>query len=184
MGKYNNLNEQEMKKIILSILLSLSLACCSNKNTPSEKEININELKEPLIEANKKMAKNESEIINRYIARHHLVMKETGTGLRYWIDEKGSGEKAKNGQLAKVNFKVWLLDGTLCYSSEKTGAKEFLIGQDNVVSGLHEGIAYMRVGGKAKFIIPSHLAYGLIGDDDKIPFHATIIYDIELLSLR
>ena len=42
---------------------------------------------------------------------------------------------------------------------------------------------YMKEGDKAKLILPSHLAYGLIGDQNKIPQKATIIYDIELLEL-
>ena len=55
---------------------------------------------------------------------------------------------------------------------------------DNVETGLHEGIKYMKVGEKAKMILPSHLAHGLIGDSKKIPPRSTIVYDIELLDLK
>jgi FKBP-type peptidyl-prolyl cis-trans isomerase len=52
-----------------------------------------------------------------------------------------------------------------------------------VESGLEEGILLLQEGDKARFIMPPHLAHGLIGDRDKIPARATIIYDLELVSL-
>ena len=53
---------------------------------------------------------------------------------------------------------------------------------DYIESGLHEGISYMKEGDRAKIIIPSYLAHGLIGDLDKMPPLATIIYDIRLIK--
>ena len=41
----------------------------------------------------------------------------------------------------------------------------------------------MKVGDKAKFIIPSHLAFGLLGDENKIPKRATLVYDVELIDV-
>jgi FKBP-type peptidyl-prolyl cis-trans isomerase FkpA len=152
----------------------------SRKNLPRK----IEDMKEPLMEVNKNLIKADDEKINRYIERHGLEMSKSGTGLRYKIFGLGSGENAKTGQFAKVDYKVSLLDGTTCYTSTEKGPEDFLIGMDNVESGLHEGITYMKVGQKAKFILPPHLAHGLIGDKDKIPARAVIVYDIELLSLR
>jgi FKBP-type peptidyl-prolyl cis-trans isomerase len=83
-----------------------------------------------------------------------------------------------------IDYSVSLLDGTECYSSKSTGPQEFRIGQDNVESGLHEAILLMKVGDKARFILPPHLAHGLIGDQNKIPAMSTIIYDVELKALR
>jgi FKBP-type peptidyl-prolyl cis-trans isomerase len=128
--------------------------------------------------------KQESDEIDRYVEHKKWTMTTTGTGLRYMITKKGNGELAKPLQRAKVNYKISLLDGTVCYTSDSTGAKEFKIAQDNVESGLHEGIQYMHVGDKATFILPSHLAHGLVGDASKIPSHASVVYELELLSLN
>ncbi len=109
----------------------------------------------------------------------------TGTGLRYMITKRGDGkELAQVGQTARVAYKVSLLDGTVCYSSEKTGPEDIAIGKDNTESGLHEGMQYMHVGDEAVFILPSHLAAHLLGDGNKIPAKASVIYNIKLLSLR
>ena len=175
-----------MKTIYLFLSLVFFLPSCSDNHKKTTKNTNIQgkEFQDKLIEANKMYVKKESDEIDQYVKRRGLQMSTTGTGLRYVITQKGTGVIAMPEQRAKVNFKISLLDGTLCYSSDSTGAKEFLIGHDNVESGLHEGIQYLHVGDKAIFILPSHLAHGLIGDESKIPPHASVRYDIELLSLK
>ena len=60
----------------------------------------------------------------------------------------------------------------------------FTVGKGEVISGLEEGILLLHIGDKAKFIIPSHLAYGLLGDDNEIPTKATLIYDIEVVQKK
>lgn len=175
-----------MKTIYLFLPLAFILHSCSDNHKKTTKNTNIQskEFQDKLIEANKMYVKKESDEIDQYVKHRGLQMTTTGTGLRYVITQNGTGAIAMPQQRAKVNFKISLLNGTLCYSSDSTGAKEFLIGHDNVESGLHEGIQFMHVGDKAIFILPSHLAHGLIGDESRIPPHASVRYDIELLSLK
>jgi FKBP-type peptidyl-prolyl cis-trans isomerase len=128
--------------------------------------------------------KQESDEIDQYVRHRGWNMITTGTGLRYMITYNGGGAPAKFEQIAKVNYKISLLNGQVCYTSDSLGPKEFVIGADNVESGLHEGIQYMHVGDKATLILPSHLAHGLIGDETKIPAKASVIYELELLSVK
>lgn len=170
----------------LSCLFCLSMAfllSCGDEQKPA-REIQPQDIREPLIRTNKRSVRKEADEIDQYIKYRGWEMKATGTGLRYMIYEKGSGEQANVGMLAKVNYKISLLDGTVCYTSDETGPKEILIGQDHVESGLHEALALMKRGDKAVFILPSHLAHGLLGDADKIPPQSSVIYDIELIALR
>lgn len=168
--------------IVYILLISSILLACRNNHT--KKNIDSNSLKESLIDANKKYVKRESDEINQYIKKRGWEMNASGTGLRYMIYEKTNGKQAAFGLLAKINYKISLLDGTECYSSSKSGPKEFMIGQDQIESGIHEGILLLKTGEKAVFILPSHLAHGLMGDDNKIPARSTIVYDVELVSLR
>lgn len=171
--------------IVLVFILAVTFSDCSENSGNNRKNKSKEaDLKNSLLIANKSLVKKDDEKIRMYIARHNMTMQESGTGLRYYIYGKGRGEKARTGQRALVDYKLKLLDGTLCYSSKEKGPEEFLIGQDNVESGLHEGITYMKVGEKGVFILPPHLAHGLLGDENKIPSRAILVYDIELLSLR
>lgn len=142
------------------------------------------EIKKQLVGANHGLVEKESAEIDAYAQRKGWKMITSGTGLRHEVLKNGVGEPAKVGQFAKVNYKVFLMDGTLCYSSEKDGAKEFKVGEDYVESGLHEGIQFMNVGCKMRFILPSYLAHGLTGDNDKIPAMSSVVYEVELISLR
>jgi len=176
-----------LRIITISLCLFYIFLCSCSQNHPQktkQPDYNSKEFKDKLIEANKMYVKRESDEIDQYVAHKGWQMTTTGTGLRYMIIEKGTGELAKPEQFAKVKYKISLLDGKVCYSSDSTGAREFKISHDNVESGLHEGIQYLRVGDKAKFILPSHLAHGLIGDESKIPPKSSVVYDIDLLSLR
>jgi FKBP-type peptidyl-prolyl cis-trans isomerase FkpA len=169
--------------ILLASLLVLMFSCHTEQKKqtplPSEKQI-----KKPMENVNKYLVKSEDEEINDFISRYNWKMTKTSTGLRYMIYRNGNGEKAVTGKIAKIDYEVKLINGTLVYSSKQEGTKEFEIGKSNAESGLQEGVLLMKVGDKAKLIIPSHLAYGLHGDENKIPKRATLIYDVELLGIR
>ncbi|MEI6747621.1 MAG: FKBP-type peptidyl-prolyl cis-trans isomerase [Bacteroidales bacterium] len=171
-------------------LFFVSTTCCSlisgcgERPAPEQMQKNTSYTSEPLINANKKAVHAEDEHIRDYIKRMGWQMKQTGTGLRYSIFLEGNGEQAINGKIAKIEFECRLISGEICYSSQRTGPKEFKIGSGGVESGLEEGILLLHVGDKAKFILPSHLAFGLIGDQDKIPGKSTLVYDVHLLGLN
>lgn len=170
--------------ILLALLMSALGACTGNQSSKKESNRDAASLEESLIKANKHAVKAENEQIDRFVERYNWTMQKTGSGLRYNIYENGKGEKAQAGKIATLKFEVRLISGDLIYSSDKDGLKEFLIGRGGVESGLEEGILLLRVGDRAKFIIPSHLGFGLLGDQDKVPPKSTLIYDIELLSLN
>jgi FKBP-type peptidyl-prolyl cis-trans isomerase len=141
--------------------------------------------KEQLMDANKVDTRRESDEIEACIKHHGWEMEGSGTGLRYmFISRSVKGDSARSGQLAKVAYKVFLLNGTECYSSDKDGLKEFRIGQDHVESGIHEMVQMMKTGDKVRFVLASARAHGLLGDGDKIPPRAPVLYEMELISLK
>jgi FKBP-type peptidyl-prolyl cis-trans isomerase FkpA len=172
-----------MRRIVLFAVLILAFGCKhEGRQKPAQSDID-SKLKETLIKANQKILLTEDEQINNLIDRYGWKMEETGTGLRYFIYKKGDGAAARKGQKVKINYSVRLISGDLIYTSDKTGPKIFTIGSGGVESGLEEAILLMHKGDKAKLIIPSHLAFGLVGDEDKIPPKASLIYDVEILEL-
>lgn len=166
------------------LFLYLILVACAEDKPNQEAVVMQKNYVEPLIKVNKKLIEKESRDIDNWLKRHEVIAENTGTGLRFAVIKKGNGNLAKLGQLATINYKLSLLDGTLCYDSKKSGPETFLIGQDHVESGLHEGIQKMHVGDKCLLIMPPHLAHGLLGDDKKIPPLSCIVYEIELLQIK
>ncbi|MGB0897293.1 MAG: peptidylprolyl isomerase [Flavobacteriaceae bacterium] len=110
---------------------------------------------------------------------------KTDSGLRYQILQKGTGVKAAKGKQVSVHYKGQLSDGTVFDSSYKRKEPiDFQLGVGQVISGWDEGISLLNVGDKARFVIPSHLAYGERGAGGVIPPGATLIFDVELMAVN
>src|SRR5690606_24663629 len=110
---------------------------------------------------------------------------KTASGLRYKFIQKGDGKKAEKGRTVAVHYSGSLENGKVfdnSYSRKKP--IEFPLGMGNVIEGWDEGIALLRVGDKARFVIPSHLGYGERGAGGVIPPNATLIFDVELMDVK
>ena len=165
----------------LSLVALLSASCGEPEKGPDTvPEWN----QERSTKMNKDFAVEEDLNIRLYLSRHEgWHVESTGSGLRYIRMKEGKGPQAKAGQEAKVQYVVTLLDGTECYRTKADELEIFKIDKSTIETGIQEGIKKMHVGEKAKLIIPSHLAHGLIGDLDRIPPLTQIVVDIELFEL-
>ena len=109
---------------------------------------------------------------------------ETLSGLQYIITKEGNGVKPQASEMVSVHYEGRLVDGTVFDSSYKRNDPiKFPLGVGKVIKGWDEGVALLSVGGKATFIIPSHLAYGDKGAGGVIPPNATLVFDVELVEI-
>lgn len=110
---------------------------------------------------------------------------ETESGLRYKIIQNGDGKQATKGAMVSVHYKGQLIDGTVFDSSYKRKQPiDFAVGVGQVIPGWDEGILLLKVGDKARFVIPSNLGYGARGAGGVIPPNATLIFDVELMNVK
>ena len=110
---------------------------------------------------------------------------KTESGLRYQFIQKGNGKQAENGKTVSVHYQGSLENGKV-FDSSYTRKKpiEFPLGKGHVIEGWDEGIALLKVGDKARFVIPSYLGYGSSGAGGVIPPDATLIFDVELMDVK
>ncbi|WP_313806797.1 peptidylprolyl isomerase [Flavobacterium sp.] len=110
---------------------------------------------------------------------------KTDSGLRYQIIQKGNGKQAEKGKTVSVHYQGALDNGMVFDSSYKRKQPiEFSLGRGQVIEGWDEGIALLKVGDKARFVIPSYLGYGSRGAGGVIPPDATLVFDVELMDVK
>jgi FKBP-type peptidyl-prolyl cis-trans isomerase len=104
----------------------------------------------------------------------------------------GSGAEARPGRRVAVHYTGWLYHpdkpqhhGRQFDSSKTQGQPfEFTIGASEAIPGWDEGVTGMKVGGKRSLVIPPSMAYGRRGYGDSIPPNATLVFDVELASVK
>lgn len=171
-------------KFFIFCVISQLLYSCQRQKSENQQPATYSYSTESLIFANKKAVKAEEQQINDFVERVKWKMFDTGTGLKYNIYESGNGKPARLGNVAELEYTVSMIGGDVIYSSKNLGNKVFTIGKGGIESGLEEGILLLHEGDRAKFIIPSHLAFGLMGDQNKIPPKTTLIYDVKLIKIK
>lgn len=109
---------------------------------------------------------------------------KTESGLRYKITtSKKTGATPKRGETVRVHYKGMLTDGTTFDSSyDRSKPLVFPVGVGKVIPGWDEGIRLLKVGEKAKLIIPPYLGYGERGNGP-IPPNSILLFDVELVGL-
>jgi peptidylprolyl isomerase len=106
----------------------------------------------------------------------------TATGLYYRDLTVGTGALATAGQRVAVRFTGWLANGTQFGSNVTSGsALEFILGAGDLIPGLEQGVAGMRIGGRRQLVIPPALGYGAAGQGS-IPGNAVLVVNVELVN--
>jgi FKBP-type peptidyl-prolyl cis-trans isomerase FkpA len=113
------------------------------------------------------------------------AMTRTSSGLYIQDEVVGTGATAVRGSTVTVDYTGWLHNGTQFDTSSGRSPIEVVnIGSANVIAGWNEGLIGMRVGGRRLLVIPPRLAYGSEGRSPSIPAHATLVFRVDLRSVR
>jgi FKBP-type peptidyl-prolyl cis-trans isomerase FkpA len=131
-------------------------------------------------------------LVNADPQKEKNAMKKSVTELEITDHVVGKGSEAIAGTNVTVHYTGWLYDpnkpeghGTKFDSSVDRGEPfTFLLGGGQVIRGWDDGVLGMKEGGKRTLIIPSSLGYGSHGAGGVIPPYATLVFDVELLSVK
>jgi FKBP-type peptidyl-prolyl cis-trans isomerase FkpA len=110
-------------------------------------------------------------------------VKVTASGLQYSIEKEGTGARAAASDTVTLNYRGTLADGTE-FDSSYSRNEPATFPVTGVIPGFAEGIQLMTPGSKYKFFIPSSLAYGEAGAGPKVGPDSTLIFEVELLSIK
>ena len=161
------------------LLFSFLLSCNNSTHTGViQTSSTQTEETDPFIIGNIKIVELEDEDIELVLERYKWNMKQTDTGLRYEITKKGRGKNIAKGETVTLEYSTFLLNEKKIYSSKEDGLKQFIVEKSEEIAGLHEAVQLMNRGAEARLIIPSHLAYGVTGDGNRIAPYQTIIMRI------
>jgi peptidyl-prolyl cis-trans isomerase A (cyclophilin A) len=132
--------------------------------------------------AKAKQEEEERALANAAALKRFENAKTTASGLKYIVDEEGSGDSPKATDKVSVYYKGTFLDGKVFDSN--MGQQPISFGLNQVIPGWTEGLQLMKPKGKATFYIPYTLAYGANGYPGVIPPKSDLIFEVELLKVN
>lgn len=132
----------------------------------------------------KKIADKNAKLGTDFLAanKKKTGVKTTKSGLQYKVIKSGTGATPKTTDTVTTNYRGTLIDGSEFDSSYSRG-KPASFPVNGVIKGWTEALQLMKVGDKWELYIPSELAYGVNGPSPKIGPNATLVFEIELLSI-
>lgn len=147
------------------------------------------EMQKEMDAKNSEQAATDDKLLQDYFAKNNIQATKTASGMYYVISNEGSGETIKAGQTAEMKYIGTTLDGKVFDANmgpeaKRTEALPVQVGQGMVIRGWDEGLQLLKKGGKAKFFIPSTLAYGSQPMGDAIPANSVLIFDVEVVDVK
>jgi FKBP-type peptidyl-prolyl cis-trans isomerase FkpA len=128
--------------------------------------------------------KIDEKAIIQYTAKSGIPYKKTYSGIWYHIEQQGEGDFAVKDDVVSIQYIGKHLDGKTFGSSAQDGRNfEFPVGGKVAIRALDEVMLLLKKGAKAKFVIPSYLAYGATGWGDKVPPHTPLIFEIDFMDI-
>ncbi|QYS88742.1 gliding motility-associated peptidyl-prolyl isomerase GldI [Flavobacterium davisii] len=176
-------------KIITLIILSMNLVTCCTQKQEARKPIShkTGEFMKQSIDRNKKLNKNEEEIIINIIKKdttHQYTSSTKGYWYFYNIKNTTQQPKPTKGDLVFFNYEIKDIKGNIIYTQTELKPQTYKVDQQDFIKGLQDGIKLMQKGEQVTFLLPSHLAFGYHGDNNKIGTNQPLICTIILHDIK
>ncbi len=171
-----------MRRIWILALAILWLQSCGKKRSGND-EVLYNVQNHTLVEMHKELVDKEQGVIDRYIDKSNLDFERTGTGLAYAIVGKPGEMKIERDARVTLRYNIENTEKVVLYSSSADGLKHLVVGRREYEAGLDELLLKLHWGDSAVALLPSHLAYGLYGDNHKIEPGQVIVYKVKVVQV-
>ncbi len=174
-----------MKHPLLFILILLLVVSCKPSEARRPISNNSGSFIDASIERNKQLNNREYVQIDAFIkdSEKSFLSSENGFWYAYNTKVESSMQTPKFGDLVQYIYVLKTLDGQVIYSAKELEIQSYYIDQQELFSGMREGLKLMKEGESITFLFPSQKAYGYYGDLDKIGSNVPLICDVSLLKL-
>lgn len=176
-----------MNKLIIIFLLIVSVSSC--KTTPEARKpvsVKTGSFIKESAERNKALIQKERTFIEALIAKdttYRYIASENGFWYSIITATETTTPKAEFGDLVKFDYDISDLNGNTIYAAETLKTKTYAMDQEELFSGLREGLKLMQAGETYQFIFPSQKAFGYYGDEDKIGANVPIKSKVTIHSI-
>ncbi len=173
----NNVDTTDFAKAVADVL-----AGKSTELTPIEAQTTVQEfMQKQEAERSKFMRKAGEDFLAENAKKEGVVV--LPSGLQYTVLTEGTGAQPKATDQVKCHYEGRLIDETVFDSSYQRG-EPAVFPLNGVIAGWTEGVQLMKEGAKYRFFIPYNLGYGERGAGASIPPFATLVFDVELVTVK
>ena len=173
-----------MKQAIFYLITLFLISSCKPSESRRPISNNSGTFIDASIERNKQLNKIEYNEIETLLQTSNKTVLNSNFGFWYYYNNKleTPAKTPKFGDLVYFNYNVKNLKNELIYSKEELAVQKYHIDQQDLFSGLREGLKLMKEGEIITFIFPSQKAYGYYGDNDQIGRNVPLICEVSLLK--
>ncbi|MDY0279973.1 MAG: FKBP-type peptidyl-prolyl cis-trans isomerase [Salinivirgaceae bacterium] len=127
----------------------------------------------------------ERVFVDQYLNKVSKNRTEIDSMLYYIPELVGTGAKIKEGDIVAFHYLSYFLDGKMFSNTYKNNTPFIItVGDNSIIEGLTKGIIGLQEGSKGRIVIPSYLAYGTEGIKDMVPPFSTLVFDVEIISVK
>lgn len=126
----------------------------------------------------------EPELIANYVKENNIKVQPNANGLYVIVKKQGKGTKVAVGRQVAIHYTGRLIDGTVFDSSVGNEPLSYVVGQMGLIRGWEEGVMGQPEGTQLQLIIPSAMGYGPQGAGQMIPPYSTLIFDLDIVSVK
>ena len=175
-----------MKYLIKITLLVLLIVSCKSPEARRPENQKTGSFIKASVERNKKLIEqqqNQIESIIKNNPQNNYIASENGFWYYYQNKIEGDSITPKFGDIVNFNYDVKDLNGRVIYTVEELKTQNYAMDQEELFTGLREGLKLMKAGEIITFLFPSQQAYGYYGDEHKIGTNVPLICEVTVNTI-
>lgn len=176
-----------MKKTVACLSLFAILIACKQPEARKPVSYSSGTFIKESVQRNKSIVKDEEKIIQDFIKKDtasKYYQSDLGFWYKYHVANTIDSLMPKKGDIVKIDFEIYDIQQNLIYTKEETTPKIYAVDKQEIMVGLRHAVKLMHKGETISFIFPSHMAYGYLGDKEKIGVNVPLICKVTLNDIK